>query len=146
MRLFRPFLFLLITIVLAACDTQSAPPTALAPTLPSLQPGKGMLQGEIPAAAQRWPEMSALFVYAAPFYGDKNGQGVYVLDPSLHPNAPLDARGDFQLVNLEPGSYVLIAGPNADRGQIVVDEQVKLRIFEIQADQTLSVGKLTLAP
>ncbi len=86
--------------------------------------------------------MSVIYIYAAPFSGDANGQGIYYLDPSVHPQATLEAGGSFQLAGLAPPRYVLVVGPRADDSRPVLDEEGRTRIVEVKAGGATELGQV----
>jgi len=137
------FLFLL-TALLAGCGTAQKTNLATArPVTPSA--GKGAISARVEGLKELWPDVQVISVYAAPFYGDESGKGIYVLDPSLHPQGDLDAEGGFQLNNLTPGRYVLVVGPQADSALVVQDEQGKTRVVTVKPDEVLQLGAVKLA-
>jgi len=117
------------------------------PTAPPVTPsaGKGAISARVDGLKEMWPNAQVISIYAAPFYGDESGKGIYVLDPSLHPQTTLDGTGGFQLNNITPGLYVLVVGPAADNGQVVLDEQGKTRVVTVKADVVLQLGVVQLA-
>ena len=145
MRRFLISFALLILAALAACASAPAAAFSAAPTRIVPPAGMGGIAGRVPAALAAWPEEAHLFIYAAPFYG-KDGEGFYTLEPSIHPSAGLDAGGYFQLGSVAPGSYVLVVGPAAEEGRLVVDAQAKLRVVEVRPADVNELGDLPLAP
>jgi hypothetical protein len=105
-------------------------------------PGKGSVSGVVVNAKETWPDMNVLYIFAAPFSGDSDGKGIYFLDPSVHPQAALEASGSFQLANLTPQRYVLVVGPRADTSLPLLDDQGKTRIIEVKAGELLQLGQV----
>ena len=105
-------------------------------------PGKGSVSGIVVNARETWPEMTVIYIFAAPFSGDASGKGIYFLDPSVHPQAALENGGGFQLANLTPQRYVLVVGPQADSSRPLLDDQAKTRIVEIKAGELLQLGQV----
>jgi hypothetical protein len=93
-------------------------------------------------AGETWPELKAIYIFAAPFSGDASGKGIYFLDPSIHPQAVLEAGGGFHLDNLTPQRYVLVVGPQADSSRPLLDEQGKTRIVEVKAGELVQLGQV----
>jgi len=80
-------------------------------------------------------------IYASPFYSTgKEDTGFFVLEPSIHPSSKLNARGEFQLENIEPGFYVLIVGPMPDEA-IAVQKSGVAEAFRENANEVLDIGK-----
>jgi hypothetical protein len=127
--------------LLAACTPvkQTAAPTPVPAT-----PGMGVIKGQLERPDKLWSE-GPYTAYAAPFSGDAQGNGFFILEPALHPSAMLDTQGNFQISNVPPGNYVLVIGPSPDESRQVVDEQAKPRIVNVTADQVLELGKVTVA-
>jgi len=105
-------------------------------------PDKGSISGMVVDASENWPEMNVIYIFAAPFSGDASGEGIYFLDPSVHPQAALGTGGSFQLTNLTPQRYVLVVGPRADTGRPLLDDQGKTRIVEVKAGELLQLGQV----
>lgn len=121
-------------ISLAACgDNFSAAPQ------PTVAPSTGRISGSLPSALERWPG-ETVTIFAAPYLGG----GTYILDPLNHPQAILDEEGDFTLINLVPGEYVLIAGPSAEQGTPVLDDAGELLILVVSTGSILPVYNLTI--
>jgi hypothetical protein len=117
--------------------------TTAQPVTPAV--GKGAISAQVEGLKELWPDVKVISVYAAPFYGDESGKGIYVLDPSLHPQGILDGGGGFQLNNLTPGRYVLVVGPRADSGLVAQDEQGEPWVVTVKADAVLQLGVVKLA-
>jgi hypothetical protein len=150
----KPALILVKTVLLAAlaalagmclaCSGLPGQPNST-PTRIVPEAGQGGLTGQIEQAASLWPKQPVI-IYAATFKGDESSGGVYVLEPSLYPQTTLAADGSFQLNNLAPGRYVLVAGPDAEDARAVVDAKQQARVIEVKANAVLELGKLELAP
>ena len=143
----KPAILLLKIVLLAwiagmciACSAVSSTPTRIVP-----DNGQGGVTGQIEQAAGLWPGQP-IILYAATYKGDKNSGGIYVLEPSIYPQTTLAADGSFQLNNLAPGTYVLVAGPDAENARAVVDAKQQTRVIEVKANAVLELGKLELAP
>jgi len=114
-------------------------------TLTGATPATGMggIRGRISNFLALWPKMPPIRVYAASFHGDSKGGGIYVLEPSLDPQAKIEAGGLFQINNVSPGAYVLIIGPNPDEA-VVVREGDNVRIIQVLANQVTDIGIVEL--
>ena len=91
--------------------------------------GLGGIIGKIENAQVLWPDRP-VFIYLAQFYGDQEGEGAFLLEPSIFPKAQLGSGGRFQAMNLPPMSYVLILGPNAESG-LIIKENGRTAIYEV---------------
>jgi len=134
---------LVVLLAAAACAGKPAAlPRQVHTAPPTPMPGKGSVSGVVANAKETWPDMNVLYIFAAPFSGDANGKGIYFLDPSVHPQAALEAGGSFQLTNLTPQRYVLVVGPRADTSLPLLDDQGKTRIIEVKAGELLQLGQV----
>ena len=135
---------ILFAVILAGCGSSQRNNLAtVRPVTPSA--GKGAISALVEGLKEQWPDIKVISVYAAPFYGDESGKGIYVLDPSLHPQSEVDGEGGFQLNNLTPGRYVLVVGPRADSGLVVEDDLGKTRVVLVKADEVVQLGVVKLA-
>ena len=148
----KPFFFaalLLLAVLFAGCSPAAPSPVAgVTPDLPTpiaLEAGKGGLSGQVAEAASRWSG-ETVTAFAAPFTA-VNGQeqGFYVLEPEVHPHTNLDASGRFQMGSVDPGTYVLVVGPSAREGALVMNGDGKPRVFTVKSGELLQTGPLTLA-
>ncbi len=148
----KPYFFaalLLLAALSAGCSPAApspvAPPAVNSPTPLTLEAGKGGLSGQVAEAASRWSG-ETVTAFAAPFTA-VNGQeqGFYVLEPNVHPHADLGPDGGFQIGSVDPGTYVLVVGPSARDGKLVVNSDGNPRVFTVKAGELLQTGPLTLA-
>jgi hypothetical protein len=138
-----PVLVALVVILTGCGFSRNADWETARPVTPS--GGKGAISAQVDGVKDQWPGVEVISAYAAPFYGDESGKGIYVLDPSLHPQSKLDGNGVFQLNNLTPGRYVLVIGPRADSGLVVQDDQGKTWVVTVKPDEVLQLGVVKLA-
>lgn len=137
---------LALMVTLSAC--QPAPPSqpAAAPIQAGeTQPAYSSILGQIGETDLEWLGDQGM-VYAAPFYGDEQQEGFFVLDPARHPHSRVKADGSFRIEQISPGSYVLAAGPQPDQTVLVIDEQQQPRVIQVSAGETCQLGKVLLAP
>lgn len=120
--------------------TATADPSLLLQSTAIPAPGNetGCLHGLLPATAERWPDVE-LNVYAASFTGNEQDQGFYVFDSNSSLHSPVDGDGEFTLCGLQPGKYVLIAGPTVEEGVTLVNEDQDLLILDVTAGVTTEV-------
>ncbi|GAP16781.1 hypothetical protein [Levilinea saccharolytica] len=134
-----------LALLLAACAVQTpTPPPAPAQEADASAPG-GVLRGQVMDTAGRWEE-EPLRIFAAPFSGDDQGAGFYMLEPAIHPSAELGEQGDFVLSAVPAGRYVLVVGPTAEQALTVVDEGGETRVFTVKTGETVDLGRVQLAP
>jgi hypothetical protein len=142
----------IVTLALSACSGTASPSTTpvSSPKTPSTlpQPKGEMINvtGEVEIPEGLWSEERNLSVFAAPFSGDAAGNGIYLLDPAMHPRAPLNTAGFFQIGNLSPGRYVLVVGPSAERSKPILNENLKPAVIEIKAGEILNLGQVKINP
>lgn len=105
-------------------------------------PGQGGMRGVVENAGELWPNRP-VFIFVADFYGDPVGGGAFILEPSIFPKVQLSSEGYFQIMNIPPKEYVLIAGPIAEAG-LVLRDTIGNQIFEVVEDQVLDLGSLTI--
>jgi len=129
------------------CSACSGMPVPFKGTATRITPaaGQGGLTGQIEQAASLWPGQPVI-LYAAIYHGLDSSGGIYILEPSLYPQTTLAADGSFQLNNLAPGSYVLVAGPDAEDARAVIESNQQTRLIEVKPNAVLELGKLVLAP
>ena len=132
------FLVSLILIILSGCaaPTTTESHTPVAPTA-----NTGSLVGSVPSAVTFWPG-ETLYIYAATFNGNDQNEGFYMLDTARAPSATLDSDGWFQLLDITPGRYVLVVGPTAEQGRLIMDANNKARIFTVVAGELEDLGIL----
>lgn len=133
--------FFLIAIFLVACNTGGSQTNSM-PTDIVLEKGTGGLKGVIANITQFW-ESGTVYVFAAEFHGNEEGEGVYVLEPSIHPSTTLETGGVFQIGNVPPGEYVLVVGPSPEEATTVRADG-KVQVFKVEADKITDVGDVNL--
>jgi hypothetical protein len=107
-----------------------------------LAQGKAGMRGKI-LLSNDWTHRDVR-VYAAPFYeANSEGEGFFVLEPSIHPSTELSADGSFALVNIEPRSYVLIVGPNPDEA-MALQESGAPKVFRVEANEIVDLGAVRI--
>lgn len=85
-----------------------------------------------------------MHIWAAPFVEGENGQGIYVLEPSVHPSAELAPGGVFQINNVPPGKYVLIVGP-VPEDAVVIRKDGNPWVVEVKPDEVTDLGSINLS-
>jgi hypothetical protein len=135
--------FLTLLLLLPACTPAPSAPPRPAPPVPAS--GKAVIVGVFANAHTFWEEKD-LMAFAAPVFKNETGQGFYMLDTSVNPGVDLGADDSFQLVDIKPGEYVLLAGPTADDVRVVLDSTGKKpQSFVVKAGQVLDVGTLSFS-
>lgn len=106
--------------------------------------GLGGIVGKIENAHELWPNKN-LFIFMAQFYGDQEGEGAFILEPSIFPKAQLGSEGGFQVMDLPPMSYVLILGPNAETG-VTIMENGRTAVYTVNENAVLDLGSIFIDP
>ena len=126
--------------------SESPPPTPTVNPLPAmdLEEGKAGIEGRL-IVFRSWRDREVT-IYAAPFtQTESENQGFYVLEPSVHPSDKLDENGYFQIENIDPGAYVLIAGPHPDEGVPIEDPETgQPMIHRVEGGEVLDIGEYEL--
>ena len=134
-------------MVFIAVGCNSREPTEVAqpmstPTPAALSTGTGGIKGRIDNLEQYWSGKS-IFIYAAQFYGDPEGDGAFILEPTLFPKAMVDANGFFQISDIPPRKYILIVGPKPESALMVKHAGTAV-IYDVAEGELLDVGTIHL--
>lgn len=147
MKRIRSRLFMIVAVLVAAVPLGSCGPSTTqglgsTPAMISPEPGSGAVSGVIANLSDFW-QRGPVYVFAAEYHGDEQGQGIYVLEPSIHPNTTVQHGGVFQINNMPPGDYVLIIGPTPEEA-VVVRDNGDARIIHVPAGEVTEVGSIEL--
>ena len=112
-------------------------------TIP-IKKGYGSLYGNIKNAHSIFPDED-LIIFSARFYGDPAGEGFYLLEPYLFPKSTLKPNGDFEILNIEMGFYVLLVGMSPEEAKAVMDGSKKM-IIEVKRNQAVDIGQVQISP
>ena len=150
-------LVLLLYTVVSCRSPQTDTPLPTPTSGPSLLPTATLMETDTPVKVaegragirgkvvldENW-KRSTVHVYAAPFYeAQTEGEGFFVLEPSIHPSTQLNADGSFELVDIEPRSYVLVVGPSPDEAQ-ALQESGTPKVFRLEPNEVLDIGEVRL--
>ncbi len=80
-----------------------------------------------------------LQVFAAPYLGDPEGEGIFVFEAIMENMTTINEDGFFQLPNLEPGFYILLIGPDVNQAEAYKDGNTAVKI-EVFAGEYTDVG------
>ncbi len=135
--------FLLLLALLAACTPT---PGAAAQTPTPIRPaaGFGGIVGQVSGIPGGW-EQQPLQLYAAPFLNSGGGQGIFMLEPDVHPSTEVAGSGFFQVNDVPPGEYVLVVGPSPEEARLLVDDQQQTEVATVNANQVLDLGALNIS-
>jgi len=159
----RTLITLLLLVFLAACapipsPTQSplpVPTATLAPIQETASPsplltpqspqapkeGMGAITGRISARTASW-EGQEVTVYACPFTPNKEGTGgFFILEPTVHPRAAVALDGSFQIPDVPPGAYVIVAGPVPEEA-LAYRKTDQPAVVEVSAGKVLELGDI----
>jgi hypothetical protein len=116
-------------------------PTLQSPRTP--QAGMGAISGRLSAPTTSWEDRE-ITAYACPFTPNKEGTGgFFILEPTIHPHAVVAADGSFQITNVPPGSYVIVAGPSPEEA-LAYRKTDQAAVVEVAADEVLDLGDIEI--
>lgn len=125
-------------------QVQVSPLVSLPKTpLPALvvEPGFAGVQGYM---GYRNPQaLGKMIIYFCPFTPNDSGvDGIYFLDPSVHPRVIVNEDKWFQSGSIEPGKYVLVVGEEPAVAQAVYDVERPghTKIFELVEGEILEIA------
>ena len=119
-----------------------SPVITVTPAAPSAN-NTGGLQGYMTSQPSEWSGKDVT-VYACPFQAAANGKdGFFILEPSIHPQAIVNKDGTFQIQNVSPGAYVIVAGPTPEEALAIQDAGIP-KVVHVTAGQVLDLGKFEL--
>jgi hypothetical protein len=120
-------------------EPQPLPEVASTPTPPDLSGNQGAIVGQIVVAGD--PPPAGTLVYLASFYRHQEGWGFFMMEPNLAVHVPVDEAGYFQAYAIKPGEYVLVVGPSAEEGVVILGDDGEPLIIEVAAEQVVDVGR-----
>lgn len=125
-----------------ATPTTAPPqPTLQSPRTP--QAGMGAISGRVSAPTASWEEREVT-AYACPFTPNKEGTGgFFILEPTIHPHAIVAADGSFEIPDVPPGSYVIVAGPSPEEA-LAYRKTDQAAVLEVTADEVLDLGDIEI--
>ncbi|MFC2042753.1 hypothetical protein ACFLUA_01190 [Chloroflexota bacterium] len=121
-------------------ESPSPNPILIKPT----DTGNGSIGGTIENAEVVFPNQE-LHIYTAIFNGDQDGEGFYFLDTGRVTTASINPDGSFQILNVPPGLYVLVVGPNPESAKIVM-EGSRAKVIEVGDNQIIQLGMASISP
>lgn len=141
----RTLVVLLITLTLieVSCTSKTQFNALPTPTLIEPKQGTGGMRGVIDNIEAFWQKRT-VYVFAAEYVGNEQGEGIYVLEPSIHPYTTVEAGGFFQINNMPPGEYVLVIGPSPEEA-ITVRRDAKAVIYKVAAGDVTDIGSIHLS-
>jgi hypothetical protein len=113
-----------------------------APATPSA--GKGSIKGSVShVGGGQIPPNTQVFV--AKFVWDpKKTSGVFFLDPEAAVGIPVDSAGNFQVRDLDPGTYVLVVGTTPMVANAIIGDSNQARVIDVVAGQVIDLGHQSL--
>ena len=122
-------------------ETLSATETTSIESEIRLESGKGTITGKI-NRPEFWKGY-LLYAYAAPYLGDPKGEGIYILDDKLNEYAKITENNSFKIINVPPGIYILVVGPDVETAMAYRKDGVAIKI-SVSADLTSEIGEVVL--
>lgn len=146
MRKYFKIIFFITFILLASCSSTSKKEVDeklvfTTPTLVTLENGTGGLYGRVDIP-EFWQDYT-LYAYAAPYLGDPEGEGIFILDDKLNKFNKINQDGNFQISNIPPGIYILVIGPDTETARAYRINQVAIK-YTINANEYTSAGEIIL--
>jgi hypothetical protein len=113
-------LLISLCIILVACaynpnNGDSSKKLNITPTFIQLSNGLGGVIGFYDGFEQ-W-EDETLQIFAAPYLGDPEGEGIFIFEAKMENAAYIEESGFFQIPELEPGLYILLIGPDINQAE-----------------------------
>ena len=103
--------------------------------------GKTTATGIVISEHTNEPVVNMPVFLAETFY--EGGSAVFVLDGAFSPSTVTDSAGRFAFVDIMPGGYVLVIGnPEVTDYQIIANEELKPRVWTVEADQIEEFGDI----
>jgi len=141
----RNLIFLLVLIlILSACqqnDSQNTVSNSI-PTEVVLQTGLGVIKGQI-NLPEEW-DNRIIYSYAAPYLGDPEGEGIFILDDKVNQFSEIDPNGNFVINNVPPGIFILVVGPDPETAIAYRIEGIAIK-YEVLSDEILDIGLIEIA-
>mgnify|MGYP005835325235 CR=1 FL=1 len=139
--------FLVIVMIavflIVSCKGEDNIETLIQPTLsniPTPLPGKVSVIGKVISKKSNLP-IDEIDVWLAKVIRQEE-EAVYVLDTINSPSILTTANGEFQILNVSPGEYVLVIGNPEIMYEIISDETGKAKVWNFKEGQVEDVGEL----
>ncbi|MDY6993494.1 MAG: hypothetical protein SVR94_12960 [Pseudomonadota bacterium] len=137
-------LIILLVFLLTACsslvekinNSEDVGPT---PTFETLANGLGGIVGTLETVNSS--STQNLKVFAAPYLGDPEGEGVYFYEEKMENTTHINEDGFFQISNLSPGYYILLFGPDIDLAEAYQSQGKAIKV-KVSANKFTDIGKI----
>lgn len=107
------------------------------------QEGMGAISGRLSARTASW-EGREITAYACPFTPNKEGTGgFFILEPTIHPHVIVAADGSFEIPNVPPGAYVIVAGPTPEES-LAYRKADQPAVVDIVAGEVIKLGDIEI--
>ena len=129
-----------MSIVLISCTPQSNNPSTKlspSPTVARLEQGLGGITGIVDLPPE-WIDED-VYAYAAPYVGDPESEGIFILDKNSTTNAIISPDGHFQISNLNPGLSILLLGPSPNSARPHAKDGSAIKI-EVLPNEYVDLG------
>ncbi len=133
MQITRVFVLIISCMWLIACT--STPATSI--EVPPSQPGLGLIRGRMQDAQGN--ALANWSVRLAPIYGSGDQQA-YVLDEAGGVGGVTNDNGEFAIVNVPPGRYVILLIVEEGVSVAIVDANGTEKVVELSADKLTDIG------
>lgn len=142
----KKYYFLIILLIfLNSCSNEknntNLIPQIIVPTNVSLDEGTGGIIGEL-IIPSYWKN-EQIYAYAAPYLGDPDGEGIFILDDKVNKYSLVQVDSYFQIANIDPGIYILVVGPDTDSAKAYRQNGKAVKI-SISSGEFTDVGKVNI--
>ncbi|MGB4595300.1 MAG: hypothetical protein WBI14_05285 [Anaerolineaceae bacterium] len=103
--------------------------------------GKGALIGQL-IRPEFWNDVT-LYAYAAPYLGDPEGEGIFILDDKLNVYSKIFVDNTFEIIDIPPGIYILVVGPDVETAIAYRKDGIAIKV-SVDENQISDLGVITL--
>jgi hypothetical protein len=111
-----------------------------APSIPSIVKGKSGISGRIISKKTGEP-LKNLLIRLADVYR-RGAEGAFVLDDAQSPGGYSDKQGRFNILNINPGEYVIVLGMAQTEYEIIGQPSGQAKVWQMIADKILQAGDI----
>lgn len=134
---------ILAVFLVASCKGDDNIETLVQPTstyIPTPLPGKVSVIGKVISKKSNLP-IDEIDVWLAKVIRQEE-EAIYILDTVNSPSILTDPNGEFQILNVSPGEYVLVIGNPEIMYEIITDDTGKAKVWNFREGQVEDVGEL----
>ncbi|MHA2427313.1 MAG: hypothetical protein ACXADB_04745 [Candidatus Hermodarchaeia archaeon] len=132
----------ILFIILSGCGSFQNDQDSINESSPSFEEGSGKVIGQITNLEEIWPGRT-IYIFAAIFYGEPDGEGSFILEPSTFPKTRVQDDGSFQIDNLPGRNYVFIVGPYAEAG-LILGGKSSSSVIAVRDGEEINLGDILI--